>query len=488
MNGGKEVGAETIIRQDQGVLQKTARQYEKAYMNWIYRIGLLLLGFPFQLVVLLVFLNKKYIKKQNGKVSSEAEQLLVQQGYDVELKNRLRQQEQSKQAFFNKKLSEKETDRKVEQVFSKQFQETIDQKAHEIYQESGREKVTFLGQTVRFLLDPKYFVLSVVLGFPMYALLIVHAFPFLKYLFERLLMMVFVILGVTVIVFTLLYFSPSDPARNIIGETATQAQIDNFRGMYGLDDPYLVQLGRTIKGVFSFDLGNAYSGNQAVVSTIMRRFPVTLELSVFALIIALVIALPAGIYSAVKANTLFDHVFMFIALIGLSIPSFWQGLVFILVFSINLGWLPATFNTENFASLIMPAVVLGTLLMASVARMTRSSTLEVINEDYILTARSKGLSNSRVILKHAVPNALIPIVTIIGLQFGGVLGGAAVTEQVFNINGIGRYIVERQFIPDIPSVLGGVIYIAIVLSVVNVVIDMLYAFIDPRIRTNLKRY
>ncbi|WP_208559394.1 ABC transporter permease [Marinilactibacillus kalidii] len=479
---------ETIIREQQNIFQKTARQYEKAYMNWIYRIGMLLVGFPFQILVFLVFLYKKYVKHQNGQVSSKAEQLLKAEGYDQSLRERLRAQEESKQAFFNKRLSEKETEKKVDQLFEKQFQEAVDARAQELFMQSGREKITFLKQTTNFIADPKYFVLSVLLGFPMYLLLMIHAFPFMKYLFERLLMMVFVILGVTVVVFTLLYFSPSDPARNIIGETATQAQIDNFRGMYGLDDPYIVQLGRTIKGVFSFDLGNAYSGNQAVVSTIMRRFPVTLELSIYALIIALVVALPAGIYSAVKANTTFDHVFMFIALIGLSIPSFWQGLIFILTFSIELGWLPATYNAANAASLIMPSVVLGTLLMASVARMTRSSTLEVINEDYILTARSKGLSNRRVILKHAVPNALIPIVTIIGLQFGGVLGGAAVTEQVFNINGIGRYIVDRQFIPDIPSVLGGVIYIAIVLSVVNVFVDMLYALIDPRIRTNLKRY
>lgn len=480
--------AETIIKQDQGFLAQVTRQYKKAFMSPLYRISLLILGFPFQLLVFLVYLYKKYVKRQNGKVSSEAKEALIQSGYDRELKAKLKKQEENKQAFFNKPLSEKETERNVEQLFSKQFQQAVNDKAHEIYQQSNREKVTFLGQTLAFISDPKFFVLSVVLGFPMYALLVIHAFPFLKYLFERLLMMVLVILGVTVIVFTLLYFSPSDPANNILGETATPAQIENFRAMYGLDDPYIVQLWRTIKGVFTFDLGNAYSGNQEVVSTIMRRFPVTLELAVFALLIALVVALPAGVYSAVKANTWFDHVFMFIALIGLSIPSFWQGLIFILAFSIELGWLPATYNAENYASLIMPAVVLGTLLMASVARMTRSSTLEVINEDYILTARSKGLSSKRVILRHAVPNALIPIVTIIGLQFGGVLGGAAVTEQVFNINGIGSYIVERQFIPDVPSVLGGVIYVAIVLSVVNVIIDMLYAFIDPRIRTNLKRY
>ena len=177
---------------------------------------------------------------------------------------------------------------------------------------------------------------------------------------------------------------------------------------------------------------------------------------------------------------------MLIALLGISIPSFWQGLIFILTFSINLGWLPATYSSTNAMSLIMPTVVLGTGLMASVARMTRSSTLEVINEDYILTARAKGLSEAKVILRHAVPNALIPIITIIGLQFGGMLGGASVTEKVFSINGIGSYIVDKQFIPDIPSVMAGVIYIAIVLSIVNVFVDLLYSFLDPRIRSRVK--
>ncbi|WP_218672154.1 ABC transporter permease [Marinilactibacillus piezotolerans] len=479
---------EVITQQDQTFLQSIKRQYGNAYLSPFYRIGLILLGLPFQLIVFIAFIYKKYIKKQNGQVWEEARQLLIDKGYDQQLKSELLKQERNKQAFFDKSLSEKETSKRVDDLFNQQFKKAVDKKADEIFKNSNREKVTYLGLTEQFIGQLPLFILSVVIGFPMYLLMLIHSNPFVKYLFERLLMMMLVILGVTVIVFTLLYFSPSDAARNIIGETATQEQIDNFNAVYGLDDPYIVQLWRTIKGVFTFDLGNAYSGNQDVVNTIMRRFPVTMELAIFALLIALVIALPAGIYSAVKSNTLFDHVFMFIALIGLSIPSFWQGLIFILTFSIELGWLPATYNAENFSSLIMPAVVLGTLLMASVARMTRSSTLEVMNEDYILTARSKGLSNGRVMLRHAVPNALIPIVTIIGLQFGGVLGGAAVTEQVFNINGIGSYIVERQFIPDIPAVLGGVIYVAIVLSVINVVIDMLYALIDPRIRTNLKRH
>lgn len=157
-------------------------------------------------------------------------------------------------------------------------------------------------------------------------------------------------------------------------------------------------------------------------------------------------------------------------------------------FSIKLQWLPATYNPQNGLSMIMPVVVLGTGLTAAVARMTRSSMLEVIHEDYILTARAKGLSQRQVLLRHAVTNALIPVITVIGLQFGGMLGGAAVTEKVFNISGIGSYIVDKQFIPDIPSIMGGVVYTAITISLVNMLIDILYAFCDPRIRSNMKQY
>ena len=206
----------------------------------------------------------------------------------------------------------------------------------------------------------------------------------------------------------------------------------------------------------------------------MRKFPITLTIAVFSLLLAVLVALPTGIISAVRRNTIFDHSFMLIALLGLSIPSFWQGLIFILGFSVHLEWLPATYHANNWLSLIMPVVVLGTGLTAAVARMTRSSTLEVIHEDYMLTARAKGLSGKRVVMRHAVPNALIPIITVIGLQFGGMLGGAAVTEKVFNISGLGSYIVDKQFIPDVPAVMGAVIYTAIIISIVNMFIDILY--------------
>lgn len=223
------------------------------------------------------------------------------------------------------------------------------------------------------------------------------------------------------------------------------------------------------------------------MASIANKFPVTLEIAVFSLLMSIIIAIPVGIISAIRPNSFLDYSFMILALIGLSIPAFWQGLIFILTFSLELNWFPATYNPQNWLSLVLPVVVLGTSLTASIARMTRSSMLEVIHEDYIITAKAKGLNERKVVFQHAIRNAMIPIITVIGLLFGGMLGGASVTEKVFNISGIGSYIVDKQFIPDIPAILGGVVYIAITISIVNLIIDITYAFFDPRIRSKMKK-
>lgn len=456
--------------------------YAHAYRKKSWRFGLIIFGFLFHtLVALKYFLGGK--RSNQGDFQAE----FIKSGQADVLKEKLKQQEIKKNQYLGIDKTPTQIVSDVDKLFKSEKDEEIQRLRASYYQESGVEPHTYLKATLTAIGTWPGFILSIVLAWPMYLYLLILSIPTLHYIVNRLVMMLFVIVGVTVIVFTLLYLSPSDPAVNILGDQATDAQYEAFRQLHGLNDSYLVQLGRTIKGIFTFDLGNAYQGNEQVVSTIMRRFPVTLQLTIMALTLSLSVALPAGIYAAVKANSTFDNLFMLIALIGISIPSFWQGLIFILNFSINLGWLPATYSTSNSLSLLMPAVVLGTGLMASVARMTRSSTLEVINEDYILTARAKGLSQTRVILRHAVPNALIPIVTVVGLQFGGMLGGSSVTEKVFNINGIGSYVVDKQFIPDIPSVMGGVIYIAIILSVVNMFIDVMYSFLDPRIRSRIQK-
>ncbi|MEJ8307327.1 ABC transporter permease [Saccharibacillus sacchari] len=452
-----------------------------------YRFWLLLLGAPANLIVLAVWLARR---GSGGYAQLRATVLreLKASGVEQELRTEFARQLADKQRFFKQRPSEAETKREVDQ----RVEERLRAKADEITAERARSgnipRNDYAATFESLVANPVFAAIAVVIGFPMFVLMLLYSNAYSKYIFERLLMTLFVVVGVSALVFTILNLSPMNPAANILGETATQEQINSFNQIYGLDRPYLVQLWDNIRGVMTLDLGKSFAGNEDVASTIMRKFPVTLMLASFSLVLALLVALPIGILSAARRNSWLDYSFMFIALIGLSIPNFWQGLVFILGFSIKLGWLPATYTPGNVLSFIMPVIVLGTGLTAAVARMTRSSTLEVMNEDYILTAKAKGLGRRTVLMKHTVRNALIPIVTVVGLQFGGMLGGAAITEKVFNISGLGSYIVDKQFVPDIPAVMGGVVYTAIAISLVNVIIDVLYAFIDPRIRTKMKQY
>ncbi|MBZ6527956.1 ABC transporter permease [Aerococcaceae bacterium DSM 111021] len=462
------------IQQNSSLTKGWSLIYQQMQRQWTYKIALWVLGLPLHIIFFVIQLIRftKYKSQPAAERISDDEKTVLRQ--------KLIEEEQNKQAYFKQSVSAEQTEKRVNQRLNHYVQSLI------IENNDMSERIHLSDIFADWTMTPVGFITSIILAWPMYILMIVYRMPILRYIVERLFLMVFVIFGVTWIVFTLLHFSPSDPAQNILGVQATPEQIQNFNVLHGLDDSYWVQLFRTLKGIVTFDLGFTYVGNELVVDALLRRFPITLQVTFFSLAISLAIAIPAGIYAAVKVNSLFDQFFMFLALIGLSIPTFWLGLIFILNFSIRNRWLPATFNPENPWSLLMPAVVLGTSLAASVARMTRASTLEVIHEDYLLTARSKGMSNWRIVWRHIIPNALIPVVTVVGLQFGGMLGGSAVTEQVFNINGVGSYIVEKQFVPDIPAVLGGVIYIAIIVSLVNLVVDLLYAILDPRIRTTLK--
>lgn len=461
--------------------------YGKLLQNSSYRYFALVLGAPVNLFTLLVHRVHKNGEIQ-ASVEKESRQELLASGIQEKLRNEFAEQLHSKASFFGQKISEAELDSQARKLAEERFENMVAERVDSRLQEKGHTRSTFISTFQALLRHPLFLPLSIIPGLPLYLLIFLYSSPYLKYIFERLFMTVFVIFGVAVLVFTILYISPFDPAVNILGQTATDAQIVEFNRVYGLDQPYLVQLWENVKGIAMFDLGKAFAGNEEIVSAIGRKFPVTLELTLLSLLMAVVIAIPIGIISATKPNSWFDYTFMLIALIGLSIPSFWQGLVFILGFSIKLQWFPATFNPGNWLTFIMPVVVLGTGLTAAIARMTRASTLEVIHEDYIITAKAKGLGKRKVLLKHAVRNALIPIVTVIGLQFGGMLGGAAVTEKVFNISGLGSYIVDKQFIPDIPAIMGGVVYTAITISLINAIIDILYAFVDPRIRSKMKQY
>ncbi len=307
-----------------------------------------------------------------------------------------------------------------------------------------------------------------------------------KYVLKRIAMLIPVMLGVTFIVFTLMYFTPGDPARIILGESAPQESVQQLREEMGLNDPFIVQFGSYIKNiVVKQDLGRSYVSKRNVAEEIMSRFPATLKLASAGVLVAVIIGIPIGIISAVKQYSALDSICMIFALVGVSMPVFWLGLMMILLFSVKLGLLPSS-GFDSFSHLIMPAIALGTGSAAIITRMTRSSMLEVIRQDYIRTARAKGQEERVIVIRHALKNALIPIITVIGLQFGGLLGGAVLTESIFSIPGVGRLMVESIKSRDYPIVQGGVLFIAITFSIVNLLVDILYAYVDPRIKSQYR--
>ncbi len=461
--------------------------FQRMYRNSVYRIWLWVLGF---FTVLVTYIKYKSLKGKDQFASIKAELRKELEATDLQeqLLHDALLQAKKKNEYFKKNSSDAEIEKEAKAVAAKNFEQILQDRAKVAAEMQGVQEVT-MASVYSGLIDNKLFLLaSVVLSFPMYIVMVLFMNPISKYATDRIVMMVFVLFGVTWLVFTILYISPMDPALNILGQTATQEQVDQFNKVYGLDQPYLTQLFRAFRNLMTLQLGNSYQGNENIILALSNKFPITLQVTFWSMCVSLGIALPAGIISAIKQYSSFDYIAMFIALLGLSIPNFWLGLMLILYFAINLKVLPATFQVGNPVTLIMPAIVLGTGMSASVARMTRSSMLEVKNSDYILTARAKGLPENKVVLKHILGNALIPIITTIGAQFGGMLGGSSVTEKVFNINGIGSYIVEKQYIPDIPVVLAGVVYISFVVSIMNLFIDIMYAVIDPRIKSRMKNY
>ena len=303
----------------------------------------------------------------------------------------------------------------------------------------------------------------------------------LKFTMKRLVYLVLVLVGVSFLVFLLLYMTPGDPVRMMLGESATPEAQAELRLELGLDDPFLVQYGRYIKNIVVHqDLGTSYSTRRPVLDEIMTVFPNTVKLATAAIIIAVILGTFQGIVSAVRQNSLLDNAVMVLALIGTSAPIFWIGILMIILFSVNLGWLPPS-GFGSFKQLIMPALALGMQSTAVVARMTRSSMLEVIRQDFVKTARAKGQKESVVIMKHVFRNALIPVITVVGLQFGTLLGGAMLTEVVFSIPGVGRLMIEAIKQRDFPIVQGSVLFVAACFSLVNLAVDLLYAVVDPKV-------
>ena len=306
-----------------------------------------------------------------------------------------------------------------------------------------------------------------------------------KYVIRRILLLIPVILGVTFLVFSIMHFTPGDAALTILGERAPEAEVQALREEMGLNDPLPVQYLRYISKAVRGDFGRSYKTNRSVFDEVFARFPATLKLTSAAMLLAVLIGIPVGIISATKQYTLTDSITMILALVGVSMPVFWLGLMLILVFSVKLGVLPSS-GSATLKHLILPAFSLGVGSAAIITRMTRSSMLEVIRQDYIRTARSKGVSERKVINKHALKNALIPVVTVVGLQFGSLLGGAVLTETVFSWPGVGRLMVDSIKSKDTPMVLASVIFISVTFRFVNLLVDILYAYIDPRIKSQYR--
>lgn len=304
----------------------------------------------------------------------------------------------------------------------------------------------------------------------------------LSFLATRLFSAAIVVLGVMCMVFFLIHMVPGDPVDMMLGESARATDREALRVALGLDQPLLVQMQKYFTNLFQFDLGTSLHSRRPISEIILERLPATLELAVAALGVAVLIAFPLGVIAAVRKDTLWDRGAMSFSLIGVSIPNFWMGPVLILVFSLWLGWFPVS-GRDGIGSLVLPAITLGTALAAVLSRMVRSTLLEVLSEDYIRTARAKGLSETSVVLKHGLRNALLPIITLLGLQLGVLLGGAVITETVFSWPGIGKLTIDSIMKRDYPVVQACVLLISLAYVVVNVVTDLVYAWVDPRIRT-----
>lgn len=308
----------------------------------------------------------------------------------------------------------------------------------------------------------------------------------LRYIAKRLLMLIPVILITSFLIFWAMSLTGGDPAMIVAGEGASKEEIEAVREELGLNDPFMVRYFNYVKGMVTGDMGKSYVTNKDVFKTFMEKLPNTLMLGGAAVLIAIVIALPLGIYTAIHQNTWKDTAGMIFALFGTSMPNFWLGLMLIIIFSLTLGWLPSG-GKSGFSSLILPALTVGMGLAALITRTTRSSMLDVIRQDYMTTARAKGCSEKRVIFTHGLKNALIPIITAIGLQMSMVITGSVLAETVFSWPGIGRLVYDSIAKRDTPMVTGSIILCSVFMCLINLFVDLVYAFFDPRIKAQYSK-
>jgi len=300
------------------------------------------------------------------------------------------------------------------------------------------------------------------------------------YILKRLFHSIFVLVGISLVVFIILHLT-GDPAALLMPMDATPEQVAQFRKEMGFTDPIVVQYWRFFKGTLRGDFGQSFRHSEPALDLVMERMPATIQLTAAAMVIALVVAIPVGIISAIRRNSILDHIGMTGALLGQSTPVFWLGIMLILIFSVTIQWFPSSGRGE-IQHLVLPAITLGMFTMARTARMMRSSMLEVLGQEYIKTAKAKGLNPLAVILKHALKNAAIPVVTIVGMELGTLLGGAVITETIFAWPGVGRLAVQAIYNRDYPVVQAAVFLLASIFVLVNLVVDLLYTYLDPRVK------
>lgn len=303
----------------------------------------------------------------------------------------------------------------------------------------------------------------------------------IRFLIRRLILTIPVLLGVATLVFSLIHLVPGDPVQAMLGESASPQDVADLRHRLGLERPLPAQYAAFLRGTVTGDLGTSLRTNQKVTAAIAERMPATFELAMAAMLAALLIALPLGIIAAVRAGSGVDHAATTLALVGISMPNFWLGPLLAIIFSVSLGWFPVS-GRGTPAHLVLPAITLGAPLAAVLARMTRASVIEELGELYVLAARARGVSGARAVLRHAFRNSLIPIVTVIGLQFGAVLTGAVITETIFAWPGVGRLLIQSISFRDYPLVQGCILLIAVTYVAMNLLTDLVYGLLDPRIR------
>ena len=306
----------------------------------------------------------------------------------------------------------------------------------------------------------------------------------IKYIVKRILILIPIMLAVSFIVYGILYLTPSDPARLMLGASAPDSALEQLRNELGLNDPFLVQYANYMKGVLHGDFGISYRSQQSVFLEIEARLPVTIKLAFSSIILIAVLGILLGVISAVKQYSFVDKFLTVFSMCAASIPSFWLGLMLMLLFSLKLGLLPSYGVNSGWKSYIMPVIALSLPSLAEIIRMTRSAMLDTIHQDYVRTARAKGMQEKRVIFGQALKNALMPVITVIGANFGSLLGGSVVIETVFALPGLGNMVVSSIRTKDVPQVMAGTMVIAFMFCVILLIMDVAYAFIDPRIRTN----